>query len=71
MAGSSSHRSILEEMDAKLREIVDPEEADQRAKADQNAMVQRHGGREKVLQRGTFYNTPAPDEPIVFDTRLE
>lgn len=71
LADSPSHRTVLEDMDRKLREVVDPEEADRRAKADQKAMVERHGGREKVIQRGTFHNTPTPDEPIVFDTGLK
>ena len=70
LAESTSHGAVLEEMDRKLREIVDPEEADRRAKADQQEMIQRFGGREKVIQRGTFHNTPTPDEPIVFDTGL-
>jgi len=58
-------------MDGALRTIVDPEEADLRAKADQREMVRRFGGREKVIARGTFHNTPTPEEPVVFDTGLQ
>ncbi|MCP4816638.1 MAG: hypothetical protein GY888_29345, partial [Planctomycetaceae bacterium] len=42
------------------------EAADARAKADQEALVNSHGGREAVLERGTFVNSPAPGETPTF-----
>ena len=58
--------SVLETMIQKLREICDPEEVDRRAKADQKALVEKHGGREAILQRGFFENSPVPGEKPAF-----
>lgn len=44
-----------------LRGICAPEAVDRRAKADQAALVERFGGREKALATGTPGATPAPD----------
>lgn len=52
-----AHQSTLKEMEAELRRILDPEEVDRRAKADQAALVERHGGREVIM------NTPAGATP--------
>ena len=46
----------------RLRAIVDPEEADASAHADQRHKVADAGGREAVIARGTFANSPTPDE---------
>jgi hypothetical protein len=42
--------------------MLDPEAVDARAKADQAAIIERHGGREAVLARGSFGATPPPGE---------
>ena len=39
---------------------------DARARADQQALIERHGGREKVLARGAFTNSPVPGEEPKF-----
>ncbi len=58
--------SVLESMIKKLREFCDPEEIDKRAKADQKALVDKHGGIEAILQRGFFENSPVPGEKPAF-----
>lgn len=66
LAASPNHKSVLDEFESKLRELLDPEAVDARAKADQQALLERYGGREKVLERGTFINSPVPGETPVF-----
>ncbi len=43
---------------ASLRAMLDPEAIDRRAKDDQNALVERHGGREAALRMGYPGETP-------------
>ena len=54
--------ALLARFEAELRELLDPEAVDRRAKADQAARVAAYGGREAVLARGTFANSPTPDD---------
>jgi choline-sulfatase len=51
---------ILAQFEGELRAMLDPEAVDARAKADQAAIIERHGGREAVLARGSFGATPPP-----------
>ena len=55
-------RQMLAKFEAKLREILDPEAVDRRAKADQQRKIESLGGREAVVQRGAFVNSPVPGE---------
>ncbi len=55
-------RQLLASYEAQLREILDPEAVDRRAKADQAARIESLGGREAVVARGVFTNSPAPGE---------
>ena len=71
LAGEPYSAEVIRELDSALRSIVDPEEADRRAKQDQKAMLARHGGREAVLQRGTFGATPAPGENASYESATE
>jgi len=68
LATRPGNQKLLAEFKAALRAIVDPEAVDRRAKADQGALVKRHGGREAVLQRGTFGGTPAPGYKAEFES---
>ncbi len=61
------HAEVRRELEAELRVICDPEAVDRRAKADQAAIVEQHGGVEAVLARGGFGATPAPGEEPDFD----
>ena len=50
-----------EELESKLREILDPEEVDRCAKADQLAKAGEHGGKEGIMKlRGGFVYSPPP-----------
>ena len=57
---SFERQAVLAQLQAELRSICDPEEVDRRAKADQADIVERNGGREAVIRRGTFGATPPP-----------
>jgi choline-sulfatase len=51
LAGDPAYGAVCADYLARLREIVDPEATDTRAKADQKALVERHGGPEAVTAR--------------------
>jgi choline-sulfatase len=59
---SEAHVAVREELEAQLRRIVDPERASELAFEDQARRLARHGGAEKVLERGDFGYSPAPGE---------
>ena len=60
LAKEPKYLAIVKEYEGYLRNICDPEETDRRAKDDQNALIQKFGGREKALGTGTPGATPAP-----------
>lgn len=66
LAASAGHQDVLARMIARLREICDPEAVDRRARADQNATIAKHGGREAILERGDFGYSPAPGQKAEF-----
>ena len=66
LAGSPEFAPLLEESERRLREILDPEQTDARAKADQKRAVEACGGRDAVIQRGSFDNSPVPGEEPKF-----
>ncbi|MGB3820209.1 sulfatase-like hydrolase/transferase [Achromobacter pulmonis] len=57
--GYASERAAC---DRALRAICIPDAVDQRAKTRQSELIAKHGGRDAILQRGDFGNTPAPNE---------
>jgi choline-sulfatase len=54
------YRSVVAECETALRKVVDPEAADHLAKADQKAMIEKFGGEDAILKRGTFRYSPPP-----------
>lgn len=66
LAGDLAHRAVVADCAARLRAICDPEAVDRLAFADQAAVIARHGGREAVLNRGTFGHSPVPGEKAVY-----
>ena len=62
LADDPAHARVLAEYQAVLRAITDPEETDRRAKADQAALVERHGGREAAMGLGPLGATPVPGQ---------
>jgi choline-sulfatase len=66
LADLPRYRPTLKNMESRLRSLLDPEAVDVLAKADQQARVESLGGKDQVLQRGTFTNSPAPGEEAKF-----
>jgi len=66
LGGDPSHAPIRAACEAKLRAVCDPEEVDARCKARQGSQLQRHGGREAVIQRGDLGYSPPPGLPVDF-----
>ncbi|OWT59173.1 sulfatase-like hydrolase/transferase [Candidimonas nitroreducens] len=65
-AGCAAIRKALTDT---LFDICDPVATDRRAKEDQQALVDQHGGAEAVVARGGFGATPAPGRAAVFAGR--
>lgn len=55
---------VARELEAALREIVDPEGVDARAKADQLAHAERFGGLDEVAKAGVFSASPIPGKAV-------
>lgn len=60
LARDPGYGEVIAECEAALRGVVDPEATDRLAKADQKAHIERHGGKEAILKRGTFRYSPPP-----------
>ena len=55
-----AHKPVIAQCEERLRKIVDPEATDKLAKADQRAHIEKHGGKDAILKRGTFRYSPPP-----------
>lgn len=66
VSADPEYRDAIKRLETELRSLIDPEAIDARAKADQRAIVERNGGREAVVNKGTFGYTPAPGESAVY-----
>jgi choline-sulfatase len=66
LSASPAHVGDQARLDRLLRRICDPDAVDARAKADQAALIARHGGREAVLRRGDFHASPVPGKTARF-----
>jgi choline-sulfatase len=62
LAGDGAHGARLRAMEGRLREVVDPDDADARARADQLRVIERFGGKGALIARGAFDNSPVPGE---------
>jgi choline-sulfatase len=62
LATKEANRSVCEGMEALLAEMLDPQVVDQRAKADQDALIARFGGREAALVKGPAGASPVPTQ---------
>lgn len=60
LSGDPGRASVLGELEAALRRVVDPVAADRKARADQAALVERYGGREAVLGHAGYFGSPTP-----------
>ena len=61
------HADTLKRCEKKLRGVCDPESVSEQAFADQDALLEKHGGRDAVLAKGDFGYTPAPGEAPKFN----
>ncbi len=71
LSASDEHQTVRANLESELRKILDPKSVDARAKTDQQALVDKHGGRDEVLRRGTFVNSPVPGETPTFVAKSE
>jgi choline-sulfatase len=60
LASDPAHARVRDECETRLRRIVDPEAVDRLARADQRQHIDRHGGRDAILAKGTFRYSPPP-----------
>ena len=67
IAGRPGQSARLDHFRKALTGICNPQAVDQRAKADQAALVARHGGREKIVAKGSFGATPAPGHDAKYE----
>ncbi|MGE0259202.1 MAG: sulfatase-like hydrolase/transferase [Alphaproteobacteria bacterium] len=67
LAREDGHRGLVADCESALRRVVDPEVADALAKADQRARIAAFGGRDAILQRGSFGYSPAPGTQPVYN----
>ena len=66
LADDPLYADLRTDMDHRLRRLVDPADADTRARADQERRVEELGGREALIRRGAFDNSPVPGEKPKF-----
>jgi choline-sulfatase len=60
LALQEEHRAVCDRMEKLLTKMLDPKAVDQLAKADQDALVARFGGREAALEKGPAGASPVP-----------
>jgi choline-sulfatase len=60
LVADPQHGAVLQQLTARLCDMLDPFVVDRRAKSDQNALVAGFGGRDNALQTGPQGATPVP-----------
>jgi choline-sulfatase len=63
---NAAYASVAAECEAALRKVVDPEAVDKAAMADQQAHIEKHGGKDAILKMGTFRYSPPPGAKASF-----
>lgn len=66
LAADPASAALLADLRAELTRRVDPDRVNAEAQASQAALIERHGGREAVLNKGAFQGTPPPGEKPVY-----
>jgi choline-sulfatase len=67
LAREAGYQGLVAQCESELRAVVDPDTADALAKADQRARIEAFGGREAILQRGSFGYSPPPGTKPVYN----
>ncbi len=67
LAKEPGYAGLVADCHKELRAVVDPDAADALAKADQRARIAAYGGREKILQLGSFGHSPVPGTKAVYN----
>ncbi|HXP05206.1 MAG TPA: sulfatase-like hydrolase/transferase [Stellaceae bacterium] len=67
LAQEAGYSGLAADCETELRAVVDPEKADALAKSDQAAKIAAFGGREAILNRGSFAYSPAPGTAAVYN----
>lgn len=62
LASDPGHADQVQRCHTALLALCDPHEVEQKAKARQAELIELHGGRQAITDRGDFGNTPAPSE---------
>ena len=57
---------MVRECETRLRAMVNPEHVDALARADQQQMIEKHGGKDAILKRGHFRYSPPPGAKPAF-----
>lgn len=70
VAGDPAYAAVYAQLETELRNRLDPDAVDRRAKADQRAAIEAFGGEAAVLARG-LSNSPVPGEAPVFQRNLK
>lgn len=60
LAPAPEYAETLAEMESRLHAMLDPAAVDRRAKRDQRAAIEKHGGVEAILQQGSYGFNPVP-----------
>ena len=68
LAGDPAHAGLVADCEAALRDLMDPEAVDAKAKDDQAERVERGGGQEAIVAQGSLGYTPAPGEEPTYMT---
>ncbi len=66
VAASADYQQVLQECERRLHDILDPVEVNAQAHRDQERRVRENGGRNAVIKRGAFDNSPVPGEAPQF-----
>jgi choline-sulfatase len=66
LAREPASRPVVAECESHLRAILDPEAVDRLARADQQAHIEKHGGKDAILKTGTFRYSPPPGVKATF-----
>jgi choline-sulfatase len=67
LAGEPGWQGLVAECERELRAVVDPDKADALAKSDQQARIAAYGGRDAILNLGSFGHSPVPGVKAVYN----